>query len=513
MARRPIPMIELDELFYRFQQGHTLSSMARSLGQARGTVRKYLRAAIASGLTRGGDDTQRQAVVHAVRSLIESGRPPSDALIDQRLAPYRDQMKAWLDEPDMTMKQVWRLLRERGISSSYSSLKRYIRAHLQPRTPRVTIRLETPPGRQAQVDFASARVSFRDGVTRHLWLFIMTLAYSRHRFVRFVEHQNATSWIDCHIRAFEFFGGVPETVLLDNLKAGVARPHLYDPTLNRAYAELERHYGFTVDPTRIASPQDKGQVERAVPTARQQLVAGRLYHDVPDLNDTALIWCRDAIGQQPHGTTHEPPLLRFQRDEQPLLKPLPPTPFDPPIWAEHKVHPDHHVVFQRSYYSLPTRFVGKMVWVRASRRLVQIFCDDTLVKTHPRAPRPGSWITDHSDYPDQAKAFLFAHPAHCRATAQALGPHVTRMVDQILASHAIRNLRKAQAILRLADKYGPQRLDLACASLLAFESTELKRLQRILELGITPSDPSAPAPMSLGFLHPPQSFAALEVTA
>jgi transposase len=147
------------------------------------------------------------------------------------------------------------------VSVSHSSVKRFVRRHIEPPTPRVTVRLETPPGRQAQVDFGRARVVL-GSERRHLWAFVMMLSHSRHRFVRFVAHQDVDTWIDCHIRAFEFFGGVPETVLLDNLKAGVVKPDLYDPTVNRAYGELERHYGFVVDPTRVATPEHKGRPRR-----------------------------------------------------------------------------------------------------------------------------------------------------------------------------------------------------------------------------------------------------------
>ena len=161
----------------------------------------------------------------------------------------------------------------------------------------------------------------------------MTLSYSRHRFVRFVERQDVATWLDCHVRAFEFFHGVPATVLLDNLKAGVVRADLYDPTVNRAYAELERHYGFTVDPARVRSPQDKGKVERGVPVVRQQLVAGRVYRDLAELNARALSWCREDVGQTVHGTTQETPLARFEREEHAALRALPESPFDPPVWA------------------------------------------------------------------------------------------------------------------------------------------------------------------------------------
>lgn len=501
-------MIELDELLFRWQQGENISQLSRSLGQSRQTVRAYLRRAEHEGLTRDADDTRRAEVVRAMlRKAPAVASPARD-----ELAPWSEQIRQWLEEPDMTVKQVWRLLCRKGLKASYQSVNRFVQEHVTPATPRTTVRLETPAGRQAQVDFGKVKVRVGETLV-WLWVFIMTLSYSRHRFVRFVARQDLSSWLDCHVRAFEFFGGVPETILLDNLKAGVVRPDLYDPTINRAYAELERHYGFVADPAKVRTPEHKGKVERSVPVVRQQLVAGRHYADLAELNEAALLWCQDEVGTVSHGTTQEPPLVRFERDERKSLKSLPTASFANPTWAECKVHPDHHIVFERSYYSVPTRYVGKTVWVRATFRLVEIFCNDELIKTHSRAYRKGTWQTDQNDYPPQAKAFLFFHPAHCKAKAAELGPEVSRMMEAILADNALRNLRKGQALLRLGDKYGPERLNEACRHLLAFDSTQLKRLQQILERGIPVVSSESPASarlsqQTLAFLHPAESFAA-----
>jgi transposase len=507
-------MIEFDEVFFRHPKGHNVSQIARVVGQSSDTVRKYLRLAVQAGLSVGGDDAQRTPAVAAVRAALAGAGAAEAALAQKQLEPYADQIHTWFTEPDMTVKQVWRFLRERGLTVSYPSVRRFVRRHVRPSTPRVTVRLETAPGRQAQVDFGRVRVRLAREV-RSLWAFVMTLAYSRHRFVRFVERQDIQTWIDCHVRAFEFFGGVPETVLLDNLKAGVVRPDRYDPTVNRAYAELERHYGFAVDPVRVATPEHKGKVERSMPTLRQQLVAGRAYADPTALNEAALRWCREGVGQAPHGTPHEPPWVRFERDERRALRPLPPTAFECPTWAEAKVHPDHHLVFAKSYYSVPTRFVGKTVWVRATARLVEVYLDEELIKTHPRATRRGTWVTDEADYPDAARAYLMTHPQYCRKKATELGSHVGAFVDTILSDHAIRNLPKAQAVLRLADKYGAERLDGACQYLLSVETTEIRRLQRVLETGVAslwrPQEPAKVVRLSeqaLSFLHPAHSFAA-----
>lgn len=290
----------------------------------------------------------------------------------------------------------------------------------------------------------------------------------------------------------------------------MVKADLYDPTINRAYAELERHYGFVADPAKVRTPEHKGKVERSVPVVRQQLVAGRQYLDLADANEKALSWSLAAIGREKHGTTHEEPMLRFERDEKSCLIPLPAARFEIPLWKQCTVHPDHHVVFDKSYYSVPTRYVGKEVWVRGTFRLTEIFLEGARIKCHARAHKAGTWRTDMNDYPEKAKAFLFAHPTWCRQQAESLGESISLMVQQILEPHSLVNLRKAQAVLRLADKHGADKLDAACRHLLAHGSTSRSSLQRLLERGI----PNEPLPLPIPAisvegeqcLHPAASF-------
>ena len=501
-------MIELSEVLYQWQKGQNISQIAASLGISRPTVRKYLNVAMAAGLSQQED---LAATDHALNEMAKVARPaPSPAgAVQQAIAQFETVISTWLAEPDMTATQVCRLLKERGQVFNYSSVKRYVR-NLKPDVSRpVTVRLETRAGEQGQVDFGQVMLNVGES-RKKVWAFVMTLSFSRHRFVRFVERQDTTAWLDCHIRAFAFFGGVPRTVVLDNLKAGVSKADLYDPTINRAYQELERHYGFVADPAKVRTPEHKGTVERSMPVVRQQLVAGRVYSDLADANEKALTWSLSGIGLEKNGTTHEEPLLRFEREERACLIPLPANSFETPLWKECTVHPDHHVVFDKSYYSLPTRYVGKKVWVRGNFRMVEIFLDRELIKSHPRAHRPGTWRTDMTDYPEKAKVFLFAHPTWCRTQAEGLGDNVARMVNEILEPHSLQNLRKAQAVLRLGEKYGAAKLDAACNHLLSFGSTYIKSLQRILEQGVPAhrQEPHIPviSPDGEQCLHPAASF-------
>jgi hypothetical protein len=341
-----------------------------------------------------------------------------------------------------------------------------------------------------------------DGRRRRLWVFLMTLSSSRHRArSAFLERQDVATWLDCHVRALELFGGVPETVLLDHLKAGVVRADLYDPTLNRAYAELERHDGFTGDPARVRS--------REAPRLRlsgacRSCVAGRLYRDLAELNERALAWGRNDVGQVAHGTTQELPLVRFEHAGRAALRPRPASAFDPPVGAGCKVHPDHHLGFQRSYYSVPTRLTSARAcgyarpgaWSRSLWKRPSI--------QDPSARPLSRQLADRPDRLPRGGAGLasFAHPSHCRERARELGPHIER-------THAARAClaqgtgRGSRALTRMVDG--------ACAHLLAFESSDVRRLTRILEQGLIDASVPAGAPSAgaLEVLHPPESFAAM----
>jgi hypothetical protein len=181
-----------------------------------------------------------------------------------------------------------------------------------------------------------------------------------------VFDQGQATWVKCHKHAFEFFGGVPQRIVLDNLKSGILRPNTYDPVFNRAYAECSKHYGFIIDPAKIARGDHKGKVERKIPVVRQQFLSFDDFRDIKDANDRVKPWCLHDYGMQVHGTTKRRPFEVFKAEEQPLLKSLPEEQFDMPLWKEARVHPDHHVVFAKNYYSMPTRYVYKKVFARRS---------------------------------------------------------------------------------------------------------------------------------------------------
>ena len=512
MARRTVAMNEIVEIIYHWHQGSTIKGIQRSLKFARKTIRNYIHLAQQLGLRSGEPFPDEQELIRGLRSLSRAPSLYETPAIDS-LAPYRDQIRQWLKGEDITAKQIWRLLKEEyDLSVGYSTVKRYLRKEFAVGTPTTTVRIETPPGQQAQVDFGYAGLMYdpQTQKNRRAWAFIMTLSFSRHRFVRFVFRMDAPTWLDCHIRAFQHFDGVPAAIVLDNLKPGVIKADIHDPTLNRAYADLERHYGFVADPAKVRAPKMKGKVERIVPVVRQHLLAGRFFRDITEANQRALGWSKHEIGQEIHGTTKRKPYQVFLEEEKSTLKALPAEPFEIPLWKECTVHPDHHVVFDRAYYSLPTRYIGKKVWVRGTQKVVRIFLHYELIKTHRRARYPGERVTDLGDYPPEKLAYLMATPSYCRAKAAEYGPYTEQLIRAVLSEHAMRNLRKAQGILRLAEKHGHQAMERACERALSFGNYHYRSMKTILERGLSMPEEAPPAPplSALGqrFLRPAASF-------
>jgi len=174
----------------------------------------------------------------------------------------------------------------------------------------------------------------------------------------------------------------------------------------------------------------------------------------------------------------------FVREEKALLRALPSEDYVCPTWQKAKVHRDHHVVFEGSFYSVPTQYIGKELWIRASDRIVDLYLDHERIKTHVRAQTKGQWITDQQDYPKKARIFLEKDKSQCLKQAQMVGHSTYELLSQVLVSPALLHQRKAQAILRLGDKHGLSRLEAACKRALSFNNIAYVSLKRILIHGL-----------------------------
>jgi transposase len=226
-----------------------------------------------------------------------------------------------------------RLRDEHGVSGSVASFKRYVAANLAEDAVRskVTVLRDDPdPGLEAQIDYGmlGSWTDPRTGRSQRIWAFVMVLSHSRHMFVRPVISMDQASWTASHVEAFAFFGGAPARLVPDNLKTGVDKPDLYDPKLNRAYAELAAHYGVLIDPARARKPKDKPRVERQMPYIRDSWWKGREFASLAEMQASALHWCREVAGQRKHrGLDGRTPAEVFDQAEAGTLTPLPASVF------------------------------------------------------------------------------------------------------------------------------------------------------------------------------------------
>src|SRR5215470_13287026 len=282
MARRTFDVVDIIEILVHWHAGRSKSEIAQSLGVDRKTAGKYIAAAETAGLRPGGpplaeaewDARVRQWFPELADTRLRQVTWPA---IEKHHEFITGQLKA-----GVTVATVHQRLRdERGLAVSVASLRRYVAANLPEETRRSQVKVLRPwpvqPGAEAQIDYGRLGRWLDPAAARPVtvWAFVMVLACSRHLFVRPVIRLDQQAWSQCHAAAFEFFAGVPARLVPDNLKTGVDRPDLYDPKINRSYAELAVHDGGLVDAGRAYRAADKPRVERPVPYVRDSFWRGR----------------------------------------------------------------------------------------------------------------------------------------------------------------------------------------------------------------------------------------------
>ena len=508
-------MIDVTEILVHWHAGRSLNEMSGSLGVDRKTIRKYVAPAIAAGITPGGPARGEAEWQELIREWFPE---LADTRLRQVTWPaiggHHDyivgQMKA-----GVRMSTIHQRLRdEHGLAASVASLRRYVAANVpeEARRSQVTVWSPRPAeaGEQAQIDYGQLGrwLDPLTGKLRTVWAFVMVLAYSRHMFVRPVLKMDQRAWTECHVEAFAFFGGVPARLVPDNLKTGVDKPDLYDPKVNRSYAELAAHYGCLVDPARALKPRDKARVERPVPYVRDSFWRGREFTSLERMQAEAARWSAEVAGRrQCRPLEGAAPAAVFDAVEKDALRPLPAGPFVLATWATAKIGPDIHAQVDKVLYSVPWRHIGKTADVRITGSMVQFFIGGQLVKSHPRKVRGKQ--TDFADYPPEKIAFHMRTPQWCRKQAAAIGPSCEYLTGELLAEGALYRLRAAQGVIGLADKHDPGRLEAACAKAIAAGDPSYRTVRGILAAGAERDQLPAAAGDggAAAFLRGPASFA------
>jgi len=499
MAGRRIDTVDIRELVRHLRDTTNDSGVQRTTGLNRRTIQRYRHWAHEHDLLAGPLPTLEQ-LQQLITTTLTSPPPPQTT---SSVEPYRD-LVLQLYRDGVEGVAIHQRLGEQGFGGSLSAIYRFLH-RIDPPQLDATVRVETAPGEEAQVDFgyAGRMLDPEDGRLRKAWAFVMTLSWSRHQYVEFVWDQRVSTWLTLHRHAFENFGGVPKRIKLDNLKAAITKACIDDPQVQQAYRECAEQYGFLIDPCRPRTPEHKGKVESGVHYVKRNFLGGRKETSIKEANADVLDWCLTTAGQRRHGTTKPPPLSRFTTTQRGVLLPLPSSPYDLAIWKVATVQRDCYVVFENAYYSVPFRLLAQPVQIRGGCNEVRIYTSDwQVVATHPLATAAGERLTQVDHLPPEKLPGLLLGKESCRARATEIGPATTEVVATLFADPAVDRLRTVGRILRLEDTFGAARLEAACARALTFAEPAHRTIKQILNQGLDHElAPTASAPEARTFVR------------
>lgn len=453
--------------------------IAVAVGAARSTVQEYLRRARAAGLS-----------WPLPADLDEAG-------LEVRLYPPKVSVQA-VPEPDfgalrtqLSLKGVTRLLLWREYKQAHPDGWEYTAFCLHYRTWLATqdpvLRQTHAAGDKMFVDYAGQTVDIVDrttGEARAAQVFVAVLGHSGYTYAEATWTQTLPDWLASHVRALEFFGGIPAACVPDNLKAGVSKAHRYDPDLNPSYQDFAEHYGLTVLPARVRKPRDKAPVETGVQIVERQVLAplrNQTFFSLAELND-ALRPLVAELNRRPFQKREGSRQSVFESAERPALKPLPLERYEYALWKKAKVHLDYHVDVERHYYSVPYLLIGKTVDVRRTAATVEIYLRNQRVAAHARSEIKGGFTTCPAHRPERHRAIVEWSQERLLRQAEAIGPSTAAVLQaQFLArKHPEYALRSCLGILRLAKDFSATQLEAACTRALTLKSVSYRTLRSLL---------------------------------
>ena len=394
--------------------------------------------------------------------------------------PFAALVRAKL-EAELSAQRIFQDLRDdHGYLGSYDSVKRFVR-QLGRSQPLPFRRLECAPGQEAQVDFGQgAPILGADGKRRRTHLFRIVLSHSRKAYSEVTYRQTTDDFLHALENAFHHFGGVPQTLVIDNLKAAVKHPDWFDPELVPKVAAFAAHYGTVILPTKPYTPRHKGKVERSVDYAQENGVKDREFTSLEAENQHLLDWETKVADTRIHGTTKRHVGRVFQEVERPALQSLPLERFSTFHEAQRKVSRDGHVEVAKAYYSVPPEYISRTVWVRWDSRLVRVFNHRLeQLRVHVRQ-EPGRFSSSLEDLHPRKISGLERGAAYLLKKASVIGPHTERWAEAMLAARGIEGTRVLMGLLSLTNKHPGETLENACETALSYGAFRLRTLRQLL---------------------------------
>ena len=482
MAAARLSMRTIREIL-RLKWEHHLSKkqIAASCNIARSTITDYLRRAKRVGISwplpEDMDDAKLQQILF----------PHRESICNQGKLPDMGEIYKELSHKGVTLQQLW-LEYKQSNPDGYQYSYFCDRYHQWAKKRDVTLRQTYRAGEKLFVDYAGQTIPFTDPITGQVeeaYLFVATLGASSYTFVWASLKQDLPSWIDAHVKAFSFFGGVPEIVVPDNLKAGVTKPCRYEPEINPTYHDLIKYYGAVVIPTRVRKPRDKAKVESAVGIVERWIIAALRNHTFFGLHELnkaiaeKLTELNNHSFQKMEGSRSN----LFETIDKPALKPLPSVPYEYAEWKTAGVNIDYHIEVDHHYYSVPYQLVREHVDVRLTSTVVEVIFKNRRVVLHQRSYDKWKYTTLKEHMPQSHQRYLEWTPSRIMAWAGKNGPNTEKIVRHILENkpHPEQGFRSCLGIIRLGRLYSAERLEAACILALHIKGYSYKSIESILK--------------------------------
>jgi transposase len=520
-----LKVVMIDSIQSFRQRGWSLRRIARELGIDRETVARYLRkhatppkpanAPLGSAPPSEGskpanappgslpsqpESKPANAPLGSVAAAAPSERTPELQSGPGRRSdcePWRARIQTWLEHGLSAQRIYQDLVAEHGFSGSYYSVRRFVRG-LEATQELPFRRLECAPGEEAQVDFGSgAPILLPEGQRRRTHVFRIVLSHSRKAYSEAVCRQTTDNFIRCLENAFWHLGGVPQRLVLDNLRAAVTKADWFDPDLNPKVRTFAQHYGTVLLPTKPYTPRHKGKVERGIDYVQENALKGRQFPSLDAQNHFLLDWEQTVADTRVHGTTRRQVGSHFLEVERAALQPLPLTRFPCFQEARRTVHRDGHVEVAKAYYSVPPEYLTRPVWVRWDGRVVRIFTDRfEPIAVHVQH-EPGRFSTQSQHRAGPKISGVERGAAWLLGQVRRLGPHSLRWAEAMLQARGIEGVRVLQGLLNLAHRHASDAIEHACDIAWSHGAYRLRMLRALI-------DRQAPRQEQLPFLeeHP-----------
>jgi transposase len=510
-----LKMALIDSIFTLHRRGWSQRRIARELGIDRETVAHHLKqgpvgskpanAPIGSELESANSKPANAPIGSELESAnskpanAPTGSEPSAERFEGRptcapvpprvgrlsdCEPYRALILAWLEQGLSAQRIYQNLVGEHGFAGSYWSVRRFV-GRLQAKCRLPVRRLECGPGEEAQVDFGTAApIVSADGKRRRPHVFRIVLSHSRKGYSEVVPRQTTEAFLRCLENAFWHFGGVPQRVVLDNLRAAVTQADWFDPELNPKVRSFASHYGTVFLPTKPRTPRHKGKIERGIGYVKGNALKGRTFTSLDEQNVFLSDWEQNVADTRVHGTTRQQVGKLFVAVERPALLPLPAARFPCFREGQRAVNRDGHVEVERAFYSVPPEYLGRRVWARWDGRTVRIFNQRFEQIALHAQHAPGRFSTQPGHIVHEKISGMERGAAWMLGRIRLLGPCCTRWAEAMLHARGIEGVRVLQGLLSLAKRYRAEQLEHACDIAHSYGAFRLRTIRNLIDRAV-----------------------------